>query len=110
MTTTKPAAAKKPTDRQPKATNDTTITVTVGGQEWTVEKEALDDFELLEDLNRAETDQDPMVFPSIFNRLVGEGGWDRAKEACRDEKSGRVRLSGVSTLLGELLGALDPNS
>ena len=116
MTTTKPAAAKAPSDRKPKAKSkpkvaeDGTMTVTVGDRDWAVRAEALDDFDLWDDLDMFEETNKPRYMKSIFERLIGEGGWEQAREACTDKRTGVFRASGVSALLSELLGALDPNS
>lgn len=102
MTTTAP---KKPQDRKPKVSD--VHTVTVHGETLTVPADALDDFELLDDLARVESGEGQRL-PSLLRRLLGED-YKRALDLVRDEETGRVPLDAGATLVQDILGALNPN-
>lgn len=104
-----PATAKKPTDRQPKKTDDDVITATIAGKEWKVPADALDDFELLDDLNALEQREDGTRLPSILRRLLGDQ-WRDAMDAVRDGDSGRVTIEAGSKFVQELMEGINPNS
>ena len=58
--TTVPDGVKVPQDRKPKTEpKPETLTAYVRGREWSVPTDALDDFELLDDLNALEQRRDP---------------------------------------------------
>lgn len=101
-----PATAKKPQDRKPK--DDGTMTVTVRGVELTVDREAFDDFELLDDLNALENGS-PQRLPSVLRRLVGDQ-WGKVMDGLRDKDTGRVSAEAGAGFVGELMEALNPNS
>lgn len=106
---TVPAGVKKPQDHQPKATDQPeVINVTVRGVDLQVDAAALDDFELLDDLNELEQNQNPGRFPSILRRLVGDQ-WKTVIEALRGP-NGRVSVEDGVEFVGELLEAVSPNS
>jgi len=96
------AAPKKPQDHKPK-----TGTVKVHGIELDVSPEALDDFELLDDL-AALQNQDGSRLPSILHRLVGDQ-FKPVMDALRGE-NGRVSLESATEFVQELLESLAPNS
>lgn len=108
-----PKAAKKPADRKPKAEKadeaPSLISAELLGQTWRVDADALDDFELLDDLAALQNDQDVTRIPSALRRLLGQGDYKRALDALRDEK-GKVRVEPAAEFMMELIGALDPNS
>lgn len=110
-----PKNAKKPTDRKPKAEDGPAErTITVRGITLTVAAEALDDFELLDDLALLEDEgaADNLrasALPRILRRVAG----DQARAlmaAARDPETGRLSVEGGATLVGEVLAALSPNS
>ena len=104
---TPPKGAKVPTDRQPKTTeHDDARTVTAAGQDWTVPTDALDDFELLDDLGALE-DGNAARLPRIMRRLLGDD-YKKALDVIRDE-SGVVRIEPAAEFIQELLGGLNPN-
>lgn len=105
-----PATAKKPTDRKAKAEDEpTTHTVTVRGIDITVSVDALNDFELLDDLNELEQRQNGARMPAILRRLVGEQ-WREVMDAARDPETGRVTIEAGAELVQEIMAGLSPNS
>jgi len=82
------AAPKTPQDRKAKATNG--FTAHVAGQDWRIDPEALDDFELLDDLGEVEAGNAARL-PRVLRRLLGDQ-YPAALEALRDETTGRVPL------------------
>ena len=105
-----PKAAKQPQDHKPKAeSKPETLTGHVRGRDWTVLTEALDDFELLDDLNALEQKGDPTRLPSVLRRLLGEQ-WRDAMDAMRNTETGRVSIEAGSEFVMDLMGALNPNS
>ena len=111
---TPPKGAKKPADRKPKVivpgpdAEDTpgVRVVTVGDTHWTIPEDALDDFELLDDLGALE-DGNAARLPRIMRRLLGDD-YKKALDVIRDE-SGVVRIEPAAEFIQELLGGLNPN-
>lgn len=109
--TTVPAGAKKPTDHQAKAEEaPAELRCTVQGREWVVPTEALDDFELLDDLNALDQHQNAARFPSVMRRLLGETQMREAMDALRDAETGRVSIEAGADFVAELMEALNPSS
>ena len=106
--TTIPEGVKQPQDRKPAATPET-LTAKVNGVEFTVDAEVLDDFELLDDMSRLD-DGDASRLPSLLRRMLGSEQYRTALESCRDKDTGRVSVEAGAEFVGELMGALDPNS
>ena len=101
-------AASKPQDRKPKVeTVDGVSTVTIQGITVKVDKDALDDFELLDDLAQMQ-DGDGARIASIARRLFGDD-FKAVMDGLRGE-NGRVSVEATSEFIGELLAALAPNS
>jgi len=96
------AAPKAPQDRKPKATDG--FTAHVAGRDWKIDREALDDFELLDDLGEVEAGN-PARLPSVLRRLLGEQ-YKPALEAIRDPKTGRVGVEAGSNFVNALFEAL----
>lgn len=103
-----PANAKKPADHKAKAETGPDRTIKVRGVEFTVAADALDDFELLDDLSVMQEEEDGTRLPLILRRLLGDQR-KKAMDAIRGE-SGRVSVEDAAEFVGELLGELDPNS
>jgi len=107
---------KKPQDHLPKQEKPVVESVeggkqvTLHGVVVTVPDEALDDFELLEDLGKIQADKKYTgLLPSILRRLVGDEGYETVMSGLRNEK-GRVPVqSGIDFILA-LFQALNPNS
>lgn len=105
MTTTTP---KGPQDRKPKAVAaPDSYTIEVRGETLTIPADALDDFELLDDLALVEEGKGQRL-PALLRRLLGDD-YSRALDLIRDEGSGRVRLEDGATLVQDILAALNPN-
>lgn len=102
MATTKPADRKAKVD-----TVDGVSTVTIKGVTVRVEKDALDDFELLDDLAKMQ-DGDGARITSVAHRLFGDD-FKAVMDGLRGE-NGRVSVEGASTFIGEVLAALNPSS
>lgn len=104
-----PKNAKKPEDHQPKSEpKPEVIKVTVRGFDLTVPAEALDDFELMDDLYVLEQEEDPTRLPVILRRLIG----DRYREVIVSLRgdNGRVSIADGSEFVGEVMEAINPNS
>lgn len=91
-----------------KAASPETIDVTVRGVPLTISADALDDFELLDDLNELEQNNNPGRLPSLLRRLVGDQ-WKAVMEALRGD-NGRVSVEDGAEFVGEVLEAISPNS
>lgn len=96
---------KKPADRKPKA--GAAKTVTVSGVKVTVSADALDDFELLDDLASLQ-DGNGSRLPAILRRLVGDE-YKRVLDDLRAE-NGRVTVVRASEFITELFKEIAPNS
>ena len=98
-------ATKKPQDRQPKKSD--VGKVTVEGVTVSVDVDALDDFELLDDLSQMQDGNGARV-TSAFRRMFGDDS-SRILDELREE-SGRVRLSRASKFMMSVMQGLAPNS
>lgn len=119
--TTVPKGAKVPTDRKPRAkkapakkaapAKDETpaIEVELRGRTWSLEFEAMNDFELIGDLSELDRARDPRRFPAILRRFLGDRQFFAAMELLRDKETGRVTVEAGSEFLMEMFEALDPN-
>lgn len=102
------AETKKPADRKPKVeTVDGVSTVTIKGITVRVEKDALDDFELLDDLAKMQ-DGDGARIASVAHRLFGDE-FKKVMDGLRGE-NGRVSVESASEFISELLAAIAPSS
>lgn len=104
---TVPAGAKKPQDRKPKKGEPSKINVR--GEVFEVAADALDDFELLDDLAQLE-DGAGQKLPSVLRRLIGGEQFKKAMDLARDKDSGRVTNEAGAELVQEILEAVAPNS
>lgn len=105
---------KKPDDHKPKKPKIETVdggrAVTLRGITVTVADDALDDFEMLEDLGKIQHDpKSRALLPSVLRRLVGDDGFDTVMGALRAE-NGRVPVQAGVEFVSELFQALNPNS
>lgn len=104
------ATAKKPQDHLPKKPAVKEVEggkrVTLRGVTVTVLNEALDDWELLEEIDRLESGQ-VQKMPSLLRRLVGDD-YQLVMDTLRG-KSGRVTVGDAAEFLTDLFGALNPN-
>lgn len=108
-TTSVPASAKKPQDRKPKTDKDGNRTVTVHGVDLTVSGNALDDFELLDDLNALDEGKGGKL-PSVLRRLIGQEKYAEAMDALRDPETGRVSVEAGGKFVNDVIAAVAPNS
>ena len=76
---------------------------TKSGFEFEKSPEALDNWELLEDLVDLETNSSKIV--PVCRRLLGTEGANRLKEHCRDE-NGKVSVSAVQKEITEIFSLL----
>lgn len=106
-----PKGAKKPQDHKPKAEDaGTGQVVEVRGLQVTISAEALDDFELLDDLAQVEQ-KNAVRMPSLLRRLVGHEQWRDVIDLARDESTGRVSVEAGAELIREIFEELKaPNS
>lgn len=103
-----PPNVKQPQDHKAKDTPGVR-TVEVRGRTWSVPLDALDDFELLDDLNALDQREDPTRLPAVLRRLLGDQ-WRQAMDVLRDEETKRVTVTAGAEFVFELMTALDPNS
>lgn len=82
---------------------------TVNDIEVTVLEEALDDFELLDDIRAAGDNGDASRLPSLLRRLVGDD-YKRILDELRDPVTRRVSAAKGSQFVWDVFGALNPNS
>jgi hypothetical protein len=85
------------------------VEVTLRGATWRVDREVLDDFELLDDLNALDQRDDPTRMPSVLRRFLGDAQFAKAMDACRNDK-GRVTIEAGSEFVWDLMRELNPNS
>lgn len=95
------AAPKTPQDRKPKASAH--LVASVAGRDWTIDKDALDDFELLDDLGEIEAGNAARM-PRVLRRLLGDQ-YRAALDTLRDD-DGKVRVEVGATFVRELFEAL----
>ncbi len=110
------AEPKKPQDHKPKTespkviVNDDSWDVTHRGVHLVIQKEALNDFELLDDLAALQTDQkkaSPRI-PMVLRRLAGDDGFRATMDGLRGE-NGRVPIPETTKFVLEIFRSLNPN-
>ncbi len=114
--TSKPQDHKK---KKPK-TDPGSVRITVRGVDLTIPVSALDDYELMEDLVSAQslsgsTDPQDMGRAAqagfrVLGRMLGDRDMARIKDAVRNPDTGRVPMSEMMAVLGEIFEAANPNS
>jgi hypothetical protein len=82
---------------------------TIQGITVTIPDEALDDFELLDDLRAIDVERNISRFPALLRRLVGND-YKSVMDGLRDKTTGRVGVKSGSLFVKEVLEALNPNS
>ena len=124
------ATPKKPQDHQPKKQKPVDVEIeiadptpdepervrTVPGKQVTVDgidvrvpDEALDDFELLDDIRGVQDSDDVSRMPSLLRRLVG-ADYRRILDEMRDKTTGRVPAAKATEFVFEVFQALNPSS
>lgn len=81
---------------------------TVNDKEWSVPEEALDDFEMLDDIARY-VEGDTTRAPSMMRRLLGDDQAREAMASLRDPETGRASTEAGFNFVSDLLKALNPN-
>jgi hypothetical protein len=113
-------AARKPQDHKPKAVEPKAVKTDTGwdvvhrGVEFSLDADALDDFELLRDIglmsdDGADDSRKLLAVPGLFDRLFGPKTGRKVLDALR-EPSGRVKIETASTFFFEVFRALNPES
>jgi len=82
--------------------------VTLSGVTVMVLDEALDDFELLDDLRAVDVDKNASRLPALLRRLVGDD-YTLIMDALRSKETGRVPIHSGTEFIRDLMGALNPN-
>ena len=102
--------AKQPQDHLPKKPSVEDVEggkrVTLHGLTVTVPNEAIDDWELLEELDALDSGKGQKL-PSVLRRLVGDD-YSSIIDSMRG-KNGRVSIVQGTKFVTDLLGALNPN-
>lgn len=98
------APKKTPQDHKKPTADDGSVTRTAWGRDWTISAEALDDWDLLEDLASGDASR----APSAVRALLGAEQYVAAKDIARDE-TGRVRATRMSQFMAELFAGDVPN-
>lgn len=110
-------APKKPEDHKPK-TEKPKVEETPAGWKIThrgivlnVDREVLDDFELLDDLAELQRSEErgAVRVPSMLRRLAGSEGFKAVVDGLRDPKTGRVAASEAVVFVFQVFEALNPN-
>lgn len=106
-----PAGAKVPQDHKvaADAPEQAFLEVELNGHTWKVPKDAMDDFELLDDLNALDQQEDPTRLPAVLRRFLGDQ-WKEAMDTLRDKDTGRVTVEAGTVFFYDLMKALNPNS
>ena len=105
---------KKPQDHLPKVEKPKVEKVeggkkvTLSGVTVLVPDEALDDFELLDDLRAVDVDKNASRLPALLRRLVGDD-YTLIMDALRNKETGRVPIQSGTEFIRDLMGALNPN-
>lgn len=107
----KPEDHKQKTEKPKVEEIDGGWRITHHGITLTVERETLDDFELLDDLAELQKDgkRGMSHVPSMLRRLAGADGFRAVTEGLRDRKTGRVPASEAVRFVFEVFQALNPN-
>ena len=82
---------------------------TIQGITVTIADEALNDFELLDDLRAVDVDRNMSRLPAVLRRLVGDD-YKVVLDGIRDKVTGRVSIESGSMFIRSVIEALNPNS
>lgn len=96
-----PADAKKPADR--KAKKSAALEVEVEGVSLTIDREALNDYEVLELFD--EVEDEPQKVTRLFRRIVGKEQHEALKDAVRGE-DGRVDAERMARAFAKIVESL----
>lgn len=96
-------------DGNPKVRKAPARRVTVRDIEVAVLDEALNDFEVLDDLRAAQDQNDPSRGPALLRRIAGDAQYKTILESLRGPH-GRVTVEDGMSFVWDLIKALNPNS
>lgn len=82
----------------------------VRGIEVTVPEEALDDFEVLDDIRAAQDEEDASRLPALLRRLVGDEYRRVIAELKKQSPTGRVTVQDGTEFVFDLIQRIAPNS
>lgn len=108
-------APKQPQDHKPKQDKpvsehvDGGFNVKIDGLELFIEEDALNDFETMDYMARAEEENNPAYLPRVLRGLVGSD-YSRVMDHLRDPETGRVTVVRGAEFVQGIFGALNPNS
>lgn len=89
---------------------DGSFTVEYKGFKAVVGPDALNDFELLDDLVSMDEADGYTRLPGVMKRLFGKERFKEALATLRDPETGRVSVAAADWFLGEVLSGLNPTS
>lgn len=75
----------------------------------TVPTDALNDFELLDEMRAIDVDRNAAMMPAVLRRLIGDD-FRQVMDALRDPDTGRVTIDAATAWIRSLMEALNPNS
>lgn len=71
------------------------------GFQYVIDKDVMNDWELLEDLTRFDSGEYGAMVP-VMNRLLGSEQYKKMKEHCRDKETGRVQVTAMENELHDI--------
>lgn len=85
------------------------VKVELRGHTWKVNRAALDDVEIMEQLVALETGNPRAIF-SVMNATLGAGQVQKVKKLLADHETGITKFSDYSEFFQDLLEKISPNS
>lgn len=85
------------------------VKVELRGHTWKVNRAALDDVEIMEQLVALETGNPRAIF-SVMNATLGAGQVQKVKKLLADPETGITKFSDYSEFFQDLLEKINPNS
>lgn len=85
------------------------VKVELRGHTWKVNRAALDDVEIMEQLVALETGNPRAIF-SVMNATLGAGQVQKVKKLLADPETGITKFSDYSKFFQDLLEKINPNS
>lgn len=74
----------------------------------TVPTDALDDFELLDEMRAIDVEQKASMMPAVLRRLIGDD-FRQVMDALRAPETGRVSITDASQWIRDLMAAINPS-
>lgn len=104
---------RQPQDHKPKAAEveKAARVLEIRGVSYTLDEDALDDFELLGDLRSLDSGgtEAALSMPRILKAFLGADQYRTALDSIRDKDTGRVGIEAGAGFVGDLLKAISPN-